>query len=158
MTNRESFIELDKLKQLYLEIRASEDLTNFLLDHPEMETVTRELEEQIYSLAKYLHGLYMRIFIKNETTLKCTRDERKVLAIIHKLYITTKQRTVPSRVNDVLVNINPRLLNKLLNFYINKIASKTKDGRDSLEQTTKREIDQDDRVWCNQTKQESNSS
>jgi hypothetical protein len=54
------------------------------------------------------------MFIKNETTLKCTKDERIVLGMIHKLYTTTKQRTVPSRINDILTNVHPVLLEKLL--------------------------------------------
>lgn len=104
------------LKYRYLELRSKnyDDLPTFLKMYPEMVSIVDEIEEQIYSLAKHLHDKYMRIFIKNETTLKCSKDERTVLGLVHKLYTNTKQRTIPSRVNDVLVSIHPSLLDKLL--------------------------------------------
>lgn len=103
------------LRYRYLELRSCcEDLPLFFRLYPEMVPIAEEIEEQLYSMAKYFHDIYMRIFIKNETTLKCTKDERTILGMIHKLYTTTKQRTIPSRVNDVLASVHPSLLEKLL--------------------------------------------
>ena len=101
------------LTRRYLELRTV-GLEKFFMFYPEMVDIATQIEEQLYSLAKYFHDIYMRMFIKNETTLKCTKDERTVLGIIHKLYTTTKQRTIPSRVNDVLASVHPTLLEKLL--------------------------------------------
>lgn len=101
------------LTRRYLELRTV-GLEKFFMFYPEMIDIAAQIEEQLYSLAKYFHDIYMRMFIKNETTLKCTKDERTVLGNIHKLYTTTKQRTIPSRVNDVLASVHPTLLEKLL--------------------------------------------
>lgn len=116
----------------YLELRSKryEDLPIFFAIYPEMVPIAEEIEERLYSIAKYFHDIYMRIFIKNETTLKCTKDERTVLGMIHKLYTTTKQRTIPSRVNNVLASVHPSLLEKLLNYQHNKIIE---NGRNTSE-------------------------
>lgn len=79
-----------------------------------MISVANELEEEIYALAKYLHSKYLQIFITNDPYIDASKEEKSVLNLIHKRYLTTKQRTTPSRINDLLVKIHPSRLNKLL--------------------------------------------
>jgi hypothetical protein len=98
----------------YLELRCTEHYDEFLKTFPDMEAITITLEEQIYSLAKHLHNLYMQIFVKNNCTLKCSREEKLMLHCIHKNYMSTKQRTVPTRINDLLSQLHPLKLNRLL--------------------------------------------
>lgn len=106
----------NSLRFRYLEIRSRmyTSLPLFFELYPEMVDEAEDIEESIYALAKYLHALYMRVYIKNDTTLKLSKDERVVLNMVHRLYTTTKQRTIPSRVNDVLATVHPSRLNRLL--------------------------------------------
>lgn len=103
------------LRFRYLELRTSpDDLIVFFDMYPDMVHVAEVIEEQIYSIAKHLHALYMRVFVKNDMTMICTKTEKTVLNAVHKMYTTTKQRTVPSRINDLLAQIQPTRLNRLL--------------------------------------------
>lgn len=105
------------LRFKYLEIRNTKykDLPLFLNNYPDMTLEIIDLEEQIYLLAKYLHSIYMQIFITTESDTSVSKEERFILNMIHKRYLATKQRTTPSRINDILAKISPTKLNKLLN-------------------------------------------
>jgi hypothetical protein len=98
----------------YLEVRCTEHLDEFLRLFPDMKPTIVILEEQIYSLAKHLHNLYMQMFVKNNCTLKYSREEKLILHCIHRNYISTKQRTIPTRINDLLAQMHPLKLNRLL--------------------------------------------
>lgn len=98
----------------YLEVRCTELADEFITLFPDMKPITVALEERIYSLAKHLHGMYMQMFVKNNSTMKCSREEKLVLHYIHKNYVATKQRTVPTRINDLLARLHPLKLNRLL--------------------------------------------
>ena len=105
----------DDLTFKYLEIRNLEyqDLTSFLSLHEDMIVVAEEIEEKIYKLAKTLHHKYIEIYVNNNN-IKCSKEERSILKEIHKLYIETRQRTIPSRINDILSRIHPKKLDSLL--------------------------------------------
>lgn len=102
----------------YLELRCKDNLDKFLEQYPEMSTsIVDAIEEDIYSFSKYLHGLYMQIYVKNDIKVKCTRDEKRILHDIHRVYVSTKQRTIPSRINDLLCHVHPLRLIKILDNY-----------------------------------------
>lgn len=112
------------LRFRYLELRTTDLLELFFSVRPEMRKIAELIEEQIYSVAKYLHSLYMHIFVKNDLAIMCTKTERGMLNLIHKTYMTTKQRTIPSRINDLLAQIPPTRLNKLLReAFVTKLSS-----------------------------------
>ena len=106
----------------YLEIRCTEHIDEFLKLYPDMKPITTKLEEDIYSLAKHLHNLYMQMFVKNNCMIKCSREEKLMLHCIHKNYISTKQRTIPTRINDLLSQLHPLKLNRLLNIVIGNVG------------------------------------
>lgn len=115
IVNKNSIIDTD-LRFKYLEIRNTnyKALPLFLNNYPDMALEIINLEEQIYFLAKYLHSIYMQIFITFESDISVSKEERHILNMIHKRYLVTKQRTTPSRINDILAKISPTKLNKLL--------------------------------------------
>lgn len=107
---------VSSLKFRYLELRAApqRDMDLFFELYPAMIRVGREMEELIYSVCKRLHGMYMKIYIENDPSFKCSKEEQSALKLIHKQYSVTRQRTTPSRINDVLAAGNPTRLNRLL--------------------------------------------
>lgn len=104
------------LRFRYLELRSGnpKDIELFFSIHPSMRHIAEIIEEQIYAITKHLHLLYMQIFVKNDMAVMCTKVEKTVLNAIHKMYMITKQRTIPSRINDLLAQIPPTRLNRLL--------------------------------------------
>lgn len=104
----------------YLEVRCTEHINDFLEMYPDMQSVAQQLEEDIYSLSKHLHNLYMQMFVKNLCMIKCSREEKLMLHCIHKNYISTKQRTIPTRINDLLSQLHPLKLNRLLNAVVER--------------------------------------
>jgi hypothetical protein len=111
---------VSSLKFRYLELRAApqKDLDLFFELYPEMVRVGRDIEEMIYFVCKRLHAIYMKIYIENDPSVKCSKDEQSALNIVHKQYSVTRQRTTPSRINDVLAAGNPTRVNRLLREFI----------------------------------------
>jgi len=116
------------LRYNYLIIRNTsyKSLPIFFTLYPTMIPIANDLEEKIYTVAKYLHSKYLQIFVNNDSNIPSSRLERYILNIIHKRYLTTKQRTTPSRINDILSQIHPIKLKKLLQI-INHRLPKTID-------------------------------
>lgn len=110
---------VSSLKFRYLELRSNlKDLNLFFELYPEMKLVGNEMEEIIYKICKRLHVIYMKIYIENDHSFVCSKEEQSVLTIIHKQYTLTRQRTTPSRINDILTVGNPTRLNRLIREFI----------------------------------------
>lgn len=107
---------VSSLKFRYLELRckAQNDIKNFLALYPEFHEIANIIEEMIYKICKRLHGIYMKIYIENDLSFKCSKEEQFALKAIHKQYTLTRQRTTPSRINDILTAGNPTRINRLI--------------------------------------------
>lgn len=99
------------LEQRYLELR-----TTLLLD--EFAAVffveKNAIEEKIYETAKRLHKMYLTHYVAKEP-VSCLGIERQTLGVVHKKYLTSKQRTTPSRINDILAQLPATKLYRLIN-------------------------------------------
>jgi hypothetical protein len=115
------------LKFRYLELRCyPRALETFFELYPSMIDVSNEIEDKIYSLCKFLHALYLKIYINHETAVECFKEEKIALKIIHKQYVNSLQQRVPipttaSRINDILSNGSPTRLNRLLKIQHSKL-------------------------------------
>lgn len=108
------------LKFRYLQLRNDPYRLELFLDtYPSMVDIAKNIEEDIYQgVCKSLHMLYMNRYIENRLNVECTKEEIFALRLIHKQYTLTRQRTTPTRINDILTREAPAtILNKLLRSY-----------------------------------------
>lgn len=113
------------LKYRYLQLRGDSDLLAAFLDlYPSMIDEASRIERDVYEgVCKSLHALYMRRYIENRIGSECSKEETFALRLIHKQYAITRQRTTPSRINDILTTEAPAtIVNKLLRAYRRKMS------------------------------------
>jgi hypothetical protein len=96
-----------------------EDLADFVaLYHFEADET--DIENEIFELAVDLHGKYMNAYVhpdKKNNFQELTETEQNFLTkTVHHAYLDSDRRinTTESRINDLLVLVEPHILNKLL--------------------------------------------
>lgn len=98
------------LRQRYLELRCTPQLPEFLAN---FSVDADSIEESLYAVARRLHPMYLKLYVSKEP-VSCSSNERQVLQAVHKAYLATKQRTTPSKINDLLAQLPALKLERLM--------------------------------------------
>ena len=94
--------------------QVNQQMLNAFLELYSFDADANAIEEEIYHLSKDLHAKYIKLYVDKKKQPLMEQENDVLQNIIHKAYIDTRIKTTVSRINDLLTNWKPSVLNRLL--------------------------------------------